>query len=393
MNLHDACPKIYFGPGALESLAQLPEGRILLVCDPFMVKSGIVRRVTERLEQSGRQYALFAEVEPDPSISTVAGCLHALFCEKADILIALGGGSAIDTTKAAMFFCLRYKGMLMGRQYIHKPFFAAIPTTAGTGSEVTSYTVLTDREADVKIPLNDRCMTPDIAILDPAFTKSLPPPIIAFTGMDVLTHAIEAYVTENASLFTDMYATQAAKTALRHLPPLFAGSMADGDHQEMMLASTLAGLAFSNSGLGLCHGIAHTIGAEYGIPHGKANSIVLPWIIAFNAGIGRYRCSARQPTRERYAELARGLGAPAETDRAASWLVETVRDLNRAFGIAPSLSENGIERQRFTADLPDMIPKILRDITTGANPVKAGRQDIKLLLEDIFVGNNPLEPQ
>ncbi len=390
MNLLDACPKIYFGRHSLDYLGQLPEGRVMVICDPFMVQSGIIAKVTDRFDTYKRDYVVFSGVEPDPSIQTVTASMQMLFAEKPDIILALGGGSAIDTAKATIYFCLRYKGMIMGRQYIHKPFFVAVPTTSGTGSEVTSYTVLSDRQNDVKIPLNDRSMTPDVAILDPVFTKTLPKQMIAFTGMDVLTHALEAYVTKNANSFTDMYAVQAAKSTTRWLPLLFGGEDSDEAHQEMMIASTIAGLAFSNSGLGLCHGIAHTLGAEFHLPHGKANSIVLPWVIAFNAGIGRYQTASRLDILARYAEMARQLGHDGAAGTAVAALVEDVRGLNEQFGTPQSLSAADIPHDDFYNNMHGMTEKILRDITTAVNPVKVGPADVEMLLGDIYEGRSPL---
>jgi acetaldehyde dehydrogenase/alcohol dehydrogenase len=390
MGLLDACPKIYFGRHSLDYLEQLPEGPVMLVCDPFMVESGIVRKVTDRLERYRRDYAVFSGVEPDPSIDTVTACMHMLFSHKPDAVIALGGGSAIDTAKATLYFCLKYKATLMGRQYIHKPFFVAVPTTSGTGSEVTSYTVLTDRQNDVKIPLNDRSMTPDVAVLDPVFTKTLPRPMIAYTGMDVLTHALEAYVTGAANSFTDMYAVQAAKGTLRWLPVLFGGEQADEAHQEMMISSTMAGLAFSNSGLGLSHGLAHTLGAEFHLPHGKANSIVLPYVICFNAGIGRYSEAGRLDTLTRYASLAQLLGFGGVGDDAVRRLAERVLGLDEAFGIPIALRDNGVGHDAFYNTMHEMVGKVMADITTGANPVRVREADVEMLLGDVYEGRNPL---
>ena len=391
MSFLDACPKIYFGRHSLDYLELLPAGKTLLVCDPFMVESGIVRKVTDRLDHFNREYVTFADVEPDPSIGVVTSALQMLFREKPDNVIALGGGSAIDTAKAVIYFCMKYKGLLMGQQYIHSPFFVAVPTTSGTGSEVTSYTVLTDRENDVKIPLNDRCMTPDVAILDPIFTKTLPKPMVAYTGMDVLTHALESYVTPCASSFTDMYAVAAARGTLRWLPAVFSGDESDAAHQEMMISSTMAGLAFSNSGLGICHGIAHTIGADFHVPHGKANSIILPYAIAFNAGIGLYIDPSRPNALGRYGRIAGELGFIGDDKDQAAQLVLRVLALNEQFGTPLGFAANGIDPEVFAGKVPDMVQKILRDITTSANPVTVTPDDVERLLDDILHGRNPLD--
>jgi alcohol dehydrogenase class IV len=330
-------------------------------------------------------------VEPDPSIETVAAGMGVCFHEKPDVLIALGGGSAIDATKALLYFCLKYKSGLMDEKYVHKPHFIAIPTTSGTGSEVTGYSVITDRRANVKIPLTDRCMIPDVAILCPAYTESLPKHMVAFTGMDVLTHALEAYVCKTASAFTDMHATEAARKTLKYLPAAWSAEAGKENPavEQMMVASTMAGLAFSNSGLGVCHGLAHSVGALFHIPHGKANSIILPYAIAFTAGLWGY--DPQPATLARYALLCRRMGHAfglAEDDdaEAAARLLETVRGLNRTFGIPETLKEAGVPRADYYEHLDRTADQVLQDITTGANPVPVRRGDARRLLTDIYEG-------
>ncbi|MDR1449947.1 MAG: iron-containing alcohol dehydrogenase [Propionibacteriaceae bacterium] len=391
MNLLDACPKIYFGPDSLDALAELPAGPVLVLCDPYMAESGAVRQVTGRLERFGRAYSVFSEIEPDPSIQTVAASLQVLFRDKPESVVALGGGSAIDTAKAALYVCLRYKEALMGGRYIHRPFFVAVPTTSGSGSEVTSYAVLTDRADDVKIPLSDRAMIPDVAILDPSFTKTLPAAMIAYSGMDALTHAVEAYVSRKATVFTDLYAAAAAQAVCRCLPRLYAGTKDDATHQDMMLAATMAGLAFHNSSLGVCHGLAHTLGAEFHLPHGKANSIILPWVIAFNAGLGPYQDRPHLDVAARYGAFARLLGAPAGSDEAGTaWLIGLIQKFNVTFQTPASLRLAGISQGAYEAARADMTAKILRDLTTKANPVPVTAADVCRLLADVYEGGGPL---
>ncbi|MDR1712342.1 MAG: iron-containing alcohol dehydrogenase [Propionibacteriaceae bacterium] len=391
MSQLDACPKLYFGKHSLDALAGLPEGDVMVLCDPFMVESGIIAKVTSRLEAGGHPVYIFSGVTTDPSISTVTEAMHMMLRDKPDILIALGGGSAIDTTKAMMYFCLKYKEALMERRWVHRPYFVAVPTTAGSGSEVTSYTVVTDVENEVKIPISDRAMIPDVAILDPEFLKTLPKDLLAFPGMDVFTHSIEAYVSGAATAFTDLYALHAGRTVLRCLPRLYEGDLDDRACQDMMIAATMAGLAFHNSSLGLTHGIAHTLGAEFHLPHGKANAIVLPWVIAFNAGIGRYRALSRPELLIRYATFARELGLPAGGDEdAAAELIRTVQRLNKQFGIPESLAAAGVPLDALQANRAEMAEKILGDITTKSNPVAVDFTDVAELLTDIYAGGGPL---
>ncbi|MDR0670833.1 MAG: iron-containing alcohol dehydrogenase, partial [Oscillospiraceae bacterium] len=330
------------------------------------------------------EYVVFSEVEPDPSIETVAAGLQVIFREKPGVVIALGGGSAIDATKAMLYFCIRFKSGLMEKQYVHRPMFVAIPTTSGTGSEVTSYAVISDRQHGVKIPLRHRSMIPEAAILDPHFTRTLPANMIAYTGMDVFTHAVEAYVSPESNDFSAMFAVEAASITLQSLPALHRDVTDRKMREKMYSASTLAGLAFTNAGLGLCHGIAHTIGAQYHIPHGKANAVALPYVILFNAGLGPYR---RPGVRARYAQLARKLGMQAANDaELCQMLALTARVLCEQFEIPSSLAGCEISEDAFYRDMSQHIDKILEDACTRANPLAVSREDLRSLLDDMYRG-------
>ncbi len=370
MKRFDATPKIFFGENALDYLLELPRDRALVVTDPYMVSSGAVKAVTGRLDSVGMNYAVFSEIEPDPSIETVAAGMQAVFKQKPNYIIALGGGSAIDATKAMIYFCIRFKSGLMDRQYVHHPTFIAIPTTSGTGSEVTSYAVISDRKQNVKIPLSHRSMIPEAAILDPAFTKTLPKHMIAFTGMDVLTHAIEAFASPQASDFTDMLAAEAAYITLEYLPALYEDAGNAGAREKMYSASTMAGLAFTNSSLGLCHGVAHTIGAQYHIPHGKANAVVLPYVLRFNM--------KSESALARYSLLEKRLHCEN--------LTQTVIALRKKLEIPVSLSACDVAKNAFDEDMRENIEKMLEDVCTKANPVPVGRASLRGLLAEIYSG-------
>jgi len=223
-----------------------------------------------------------------------------------------------------------------------------------------------------------------VAILDPEFTKTLPADMVAYTGMDVLTHAVEAYVSGKANDFTDLFARDAAEKVLRYLPVLYADVSNVAPREKMFSASTMAGLAFTNSSLGLCHGIAHTIGAEFHLPHGKANAIILPYIIAFNAGLGR---KAATGLVGRYADLARSIGVGAPDDgESCGRLVCTVQVLCERFGIPGSFEAAGIGRAAFRQRQEACVRKILEDACTKANPAPVTARDISELLEAIFDG-------
>lgn len=384
MNLFDACPKIYFGKNAIDCLFQVSVKKAVLITDPFMISSEMVHVVTSRLKKRGTEYVIFSEIEPDPSIETVISGLQKIFEEKPDAIIALGGGSAIDAAKAMIYFCVRIKGVLISEQYIHQPLFIAIPTTSGTGSEVTSYAVISDKEKGVKIPLNHHSMIPDIAILDSDFTKTLPAPMIAYTGMDVLTHAVEAFVSRQANDFTNMLAREAASITLCSLPVLFQNSSNEKMREKMYNASTMAGLAFTNARLGLCHGIAHTIGAQFHLPHGEANAIVLPYIILFNSGLNN---PGRHGVLKQYAKLAGSIGLGSGSDiELCQRLIVTMKVLCEQFHIPTSLSAYGIEKHKFLECIELCADKILEDSCTQANPVAVTKEDVLSLLNDIYFG-------
>ncbi|MDR0926070.1 MAG: iron-containing alcohol dehydrogenase, partial [Hungatella sp.] len=254
----------------------------------------------------------------------------------------------------------------------------------GTGSEVTSYAVISDKQKGIKIPLSHSSMVPEVTILNPEFTKTLPANMIAYTGMDVLTHAIEAYVSLDGNDFTDMFAVEAARLTLQCLPVLFQDAKNVEMRRKMYSASTMAGVAFTNASLGLCHGIAHTLGAQYHIPHGKANAIVLPYVISFNAGLGKYK---KDGVGKRYAEMSSRLGLQAENDtKICQMLVMAVKILCEQFGIPTSLKECGISKEDFYNDMAQNADKILGDACTKANPVNVKREDVLDLLGDIYQG-------
>jgi acetaldehyde dehydrogenase/alcohol dehydrogenase len=375
MKRFDAQTKLFFGENALDYLLELPPDRALVVTDPYMVSSGAVKAVTGRLDKIGMAYAVFSEVEPDPSIETVAAGMQAVIGAKPNYVIALGGGSAIDAAKAMLYFCIKLQGILTDIQYVHRPTFIAIPTTSGTGSEVTSYAVISDRKQGVKIPLSHRSMVPDAALLDPSFTKTLPKHMIAFTGMDVLTHALEAYVSAQADDFTDMLAAEAAAITLDCLPALYEDANDAAMREKMYSASTMAGLAFTNATLGLCHGIAHTVGARYHVPHGKANAIGRPY------GLAETLKDAQ--TRARSWGLAQRLGSAG----GEAGLVAAVKALGARLEIPATLAACDIPEAAFMADMPENIEKMLEDVTTQANPVPVSAANLTELLAEIYAGH------
>ncbi|MBI4806551.1 MAG: iron-containing alcohol dehydrogenase [Desulfovibrio sp.] len=361
--------KICYGPGALESLEQLPAKRAFIVTDPVMVKAGFTDRIQSHLDRSGIGHSTFDDVGPDPSLETVTkGTLHYLR-DQTDLVIALGGGSVIDAAKAIMFFAHKAGNKTA------KPLLVAIPTTSGTGSEVTSFSVITDKANEVKIPLNDELLIPDMAILDARFTRTVPPPGTAATGMDVLTHAIEAYTSLQANAFTTIYAEYAIRYVFRYLFRAFQCGDDMEAREMMLLASCMAGMAFNNSGLGLTHSIAHSLGGLFHIPHGLANAVILPYVVRFNS----FHVGVK------YREIAEIAGIPAATvEEGTTNLIQAIREMNDSMGIPNHIRALNIDEAVFREHLDVMAKNVLEDICTGGNPRRPSHEDVKRLLEQAW---------
>lgn len=358
--------KICYGKDALESLERLSAEHAFIVTDPFMAKAGFVDRIKSHLERSGTAYSVFDGVEPDPSLETVTRGAVLFLKNKADMVIALGGGSAIDAAKAISFFARKAGG---GKT---RPLLVAIPTTSGTGSEVTAISVVTDKVNGVKIPLNDESLIPDVAILDARFTRTVPPSVTAATGMDVLTHAIEAYTSRQANAFTTIYAEYGIRYVHKYLFRAFENRDDMEAREMLLLGSCMAGMAFNNSGLGITHSIAHSLGGLFHVPHGLANAVMLPYVISFNsfdAG-GKYR------------EIAGILSLPAATEEdGAASLIQAVRDMNASMGIPDKIRDLRVDEKVFRERLEIMSGNVLDDICTKGNPRSPSRDDIRMLLE------------
>jgi len=361
--------KICYGPEALECLEQLPARRAFIVTDPVMVKGGFTDRIKSHLDRTGIAQSTFDEVGPDPSLETVTkGTLHFLR-DQTDLVIALGGGSVIDAAKAIMFFAHKASGSQA------KPMLVAIPTTSGTGSEVTSYAVITDKANEVKIPLNDELLIPDMAILDARFTRTVPPPGTAATGMDVLTHAIEAYTCLQANAFTTIYAEYAIRYVSRYLLRAYRCGDDMEAREMMLLASCMAGMAFNNSGLGITHSVAHGLGGLFHIPHGLANAVVLPSVIRFNS----FHVGVK------YREIAEIIGLPAASvEEGTTSLIRAVREMNQSMGIPGTIGGLKIDESAFRGHLDVMAKNVLEDICTSGNPRRPSFEDIRLLLEQAW---------
>ena len=369
--------KIMIG-GGMDALAQRLH-RVFLVTDKFMAESGKTNYVTDRLLRNGGEFKIFSDVQADPDIATVTRGVEQILEFQPDAVVAFGGGSAIDAAKAIVFFAARERDMRDCK-------FIAIPTTSGTGSEVSRFAVITDQEKGVKYPLVEDSLLPDIAILDAELTTSVPPTVTADTGIDVFTHAVEALVSTAATDFSDAAAEKAIKLVRRHLMSAYhqPGDMAA--RQGMHNASCLAGVAFSNSGLGLNHGMAHALGARFHIPHGRANGILLPYVMSFNAG-----CSeSLTPVAKRYAKIARLLGLEATSVRQSALnLIRTARRYVEQLNIPSSIQVAGVDKAEFEAEAEAMAEAALADRCTATNPRPCSKEEILQVFHKAYIGRLP----
>lgn len=348
--------KILAGAGAISALAELTKKRLFLVSDPYFIKTGWAEKV---VRASGcPEVEIFDGVVPDPTVELAAEATAKLRAFHPELLVALGGGSAMDLAKAMAWFskesCL----------------FVAIPTTSGSGSEVTDFAVLTHEQA--KYPLVDPALRPDVAILDSDLLQQLPKGLIAETGFDVLSHALESYVAKNAGTISDLLAKEAFSSAFASLPASYAGN------REVRLkihkASTLAGLSFTQAGLGLCHAISHALGGLYHVPHGRLNGVLLPAVIDCNAHV----CG------KKYAELARaaGLGGSADTIALRNLKNGLIR-LRRELELPENLMQAGIDPRNLWRNTEAIVSTAMADPCCKTNPMEAEPFLIRRILDEV----------
>lgn len=403
-------PRIYFEEDSIQYLEKMEDiSRAFIVTDPMMVQLGNVDKVLYYLRKRDTycHSEIYSDVESDPSVECIMRGVQAMNSFKPDVIIAIGGGSAIDAAKGMWLFYEHpdtdFDGLRQRFLDIRKRAFkfpklgekaklVAIPTTSGTGSEVTSFSVITDKvNGNVKYPLADYRLTPDVAIIDPQFTTSMPKSIVADTGLDVLTHAIEAYVSVMASDYTDGLALHAIEMVFTYLEASYNGDQKA--REKMHNASAIAGMAFTNAFLGLNHSMAHKLGGEYHIPHGRANAILLPYVIAYNA---------KKPTKfaafpkykeyvadERYAKIARRCGlcdAKTPTYEAVDCLIKAVQDLMMATERPLTIKACGVKEEEFKSKVEELSYKAFEDQCTTANPVYPLVSEIKDLYLHAYYG-------
>lgn len=370
---------IYFGRNAMEELKNLKGHKRAFVVTggSSMQKFGFLKKLEGILKETGLEVKLFEGVEPDPSVETVMKGAAAMREFQPDVIVSIGGGSPIDAAKAMWVF---YEYPEKSFDDIKDPFtmpklrtkaiFVAIPSTSGTATEVTAFSVITDYSNKVKYPLADFEITPDIAILDSSLAETMPKKLTAHTGMDAMTHAIEAYVAVARSSFSDPLALEAISMIADNLVDSYNG---DKEAREKMhIAQCLAGMAFSNALLGITHSLAHKIGAQFNLPHGLCNAILLPYVIKYNS----------KTSMKDFAVIARRLGLAGSTDKQLTdSLISLVNELNAKVNIAPTFKENGVTDELFNAHIDFIAEQAQLDPCTGANPRATTPADLKRILE------------
>ena len=347
---------ILSGAGAVSALGEMGGKRLFLVTDPFFMKNGMARKVAEAAKC--QQVEIFDKVQPDPTVELAAEGTARVREFQPDLLVALGGGSAMDCAKAMAFFAKgNYK-------------LVAIPTTSGSGSEVTDFAILT--HGKVKHPLVDPALRPDAAILDSDLLEELPRGLVADSGFDVLAHAAEAYVAKDAGTITDLYARDAFSSAYASLPASYAGRKEV--RLKVHMAATMAGMAFTQAGLGLCHAMSHSLGGMFHVPHGRLNAILLPAVISCNA----------HTAGKKYAELARaaGMGGSADTIAVRNLKNGLIR-LRRELDLPETLAQAGVSPRTVWANVGSIVKSALEDPCCKTNPVAADDFLVRRILEAV----------
>lgn len=376
---------LYYGKDAMDVLKTIKGKKaIVVVGGGSMKRFGFLDKVVDNLKTAGMEVSLFEGVEPDPSVETVMKGAAAMREFEPDWIVAVGGGSPIDAAKAMWAF---YEYPDCTFEQLITPFsfpelrqkakFIAISSTSGTATEVTAFSVITDYAKGIKYPLADFNITPDIAIVDPALAETMPPKLVSYTGMDALTHAIEAYVSTLNSPFTDPLAIKAIQMVDEYLLNSYGGDMAA--REQMHYAQCLAGQAFSNALLGIVHSMAHKTGAAFStghIAHGCANAMYLPYVIKYNA-----KCAEA-----RYADIARSIGIDGTDAECVKALCDKIDDMNKQMNIPKTLKEFGIIEDEFKEKIAEISKNAVGDACTGSNPREITPEVMEKLFTCIYYG-------
>ncbi|MBR6751060.1 MAG: bifunctional acetaldehyde-CoA/alcohol dehydrogenase [Clostridia bacterium] len=401
-------------PVALDELRTVRGAKkAFIVTDSFLYKNGYTKPITDKLDEMGITHTTFFNVAPDPTLGCAKEGAALMTAFAPDTIIALGGGSAMDAAKImwVMYEHPEADFMDMAMRFIdirkrvytfpkmgEKAYFIAVPTSAGTGSEVTPFAVITDETTGVKYPLADYELLPDMAIIDTDFHMSAPKGLTAASGIDAVTHAVEAYAAMLATDYTDALALQALKNIFKYLPRAYDNGLVDVEAREKMAnAATIAGMAFANAFLGICHSMAHKLGAFHHLPHGVANALMIEEVLRFNASevpakMGTFSQYDHPHTLARYAEIADYLGLGGKNDKdKLERLIKAINELKERVGIKKTIAEYGIDEQTFLASLDDMVEQAFDDQCTGANPRYPLMSEIKQMYLNAYYGKHFVE--
>lgn len=407
--------KIYIKKGclpvALDELKNiLNKKRVFLVTDKFLYQNGFTKQITDKLDEMGIAHSTFFNVSPDPTLACAKEGAAQMTSFAPDCIIAFGGGSAMDAAKImwvmyehpeadfmdmAMRFCDIRKRVYTFPKMGEKTYFIAVPTSAGTGSEVTPFAVITDEKTGIKYPLADYELMPDMAIIDTDLHMSAPKGLTAASGIDAITHALEAYASMLATDYTDGLALRALKMIFENLPAAYDNGLVDIKAREKMAnAATMAGMAFANAFLGVCHSMAHKLGAFYHLPHGVANALMINEVLRFNASatpskMGTFPQYSHPHTLERYAEVADYLGIKGKNDtEKLENLIKELDKLKEYVGIKKTIKDYDIDEKEFLDKLDEMTEQAFDDQCTGANPRYPLMSEIKQMYLNAYYGNS-----
>ena len=378
---------LYLGENAIDYLKEVKAKKALLVIgSERLIKDGTVPKIQENLKEAGVETLVFSGVENDPSVATVRKGTEKMMEFGPDLIIGIGGGSPIDAAKAMWIF---YEYPEFTFEEAAKPFnlpelrkkakFIAILTTSGTATEVTSFSVITDNETSVKYPIADYNITPDVAIVDTNLVQTMPKGLVANTGMDALTHALEAYVSTASNPITDALAMKSIEMVVENLGNSYRGE--EQARKDMHIAQNLAGMAFSNAILGIVHSMSHKTGKIFNIPHGLANAVYLSAAIQFNA--------KSEKGGKAYADAAKRLGLAGETqEELVASLVKVVKDFRKEMNMVNSLKEFGVTEEFFYANLDSIAETAVGDPCTGTNPREISVDEMKKVFEAVYYGTD-----
>ena len=410
--------KIYIKKGclpvALDELKTVRGAkRAFIVTDTFLYENGYTKAITDKLDEMGIAHTTFFDVQPDPTLKNAKDGAAQMTAFKPDTIIALGGGSAMDAAKImwvlyehpeadfmdmAMRFIDIRKRVYTFPKMGEKAYFIAVPTSAGTGSEVTPFAVITDEQTGVKYPLADYELLPNMAIIDTDFHMSAPKGLTAASGIDAVTHAVEAYAAMLATDYTDGLALQALKNIFKYLPRAYENGQTDIEAREKMAnAATIAGMAFANAFLGVCHSMAHKLGAFHHLPHGVANALMIEEVLRFNASeapqkMGTFSQYDHPYTLARYAEIADFLGLGGKNDKEKlENLIKAINELKETVGIKKTIKDYGVDEKVFLENLDEMVEQAFDDQCTGANPRYPLMSEIKQMYLNAYYGKHFVE--